>query len=141
MKAVIIWLSSFLLAGIITSPFLWLRFLKKKNVWGYIICSSLIVMAIFYFFMTRVYDFVLKSFIHSYNSLDYFDGISMGFICIVLLFFLISPFIFTKIAFGKIKTKSFIASFGLSILIFIIYACVFIYVLLPRAFGELLKHF
>ncbi len=87
--------------------------------------------------MTKLYDFVLKVFIHSYNSLDYFDGISMGFIYIILLFFLISPFIFTKIVYGKIKIKSFFISLGLSILIFAIYVYVFVYILLPKAFEEL----
>ena len=136
MKILIIWICSFLVAGIIISPFFWLRFLKKMSKWKYVILSSTVTLGLFYFFVTTLYDFILK-YIHHYNQLDYFDGISMGSTYIILLLIILAPFIFTKIIYGCIKIKSFFVALFFSVIIFILLFLFWVYVLLPVAFSQL----
>ncbi len=140
MKILLIWLFSFLIAGVIISPFFWLRFLKKDSKLQYLIFSLIITLGILYFSIEFLYDFILK-YIHQYNQLDYFDGISMGSLYVVLLFIILFPFLFTKIYFGKIKLRSFILSLVCSIIIFISLFLYWAYVLLPKAFVELNNYF
>jgi hypothetical protein len=138
MKILFTWLVSFALAGIIISPFFWLRFLKERNVWKYIFWSSAGTLVIFSSFICFIYRY-LGNMLAKGNSDIYFfyDDTSFQAIMLVHFFIIISPFIFTKIAFGKIKIKSFLVSLSLSALIFMLYVYVFIYVLLPEAFSEL----
>ncbi len=137
-KTLIIWICSFLIAGIIISPFFWLRFLKEKSRWRYVSLSSLLTLIFFYFSTTVIYDFILK-YIHHYNQLDYFDGISMGSIYIVLLLIITSPFIFTKIIYDKINIRSFFISLIISIAIIVTYAFIFVYIIFPMAVGGIFK--
>ncbi|HAI73868.1 MAG TPA: hypothetical protein DCS28_01280 [Candidatus Moranbacteria bacterium] len=138
MKILFIWVSSFLLAGIIVSPFFWLKFLKQKSVWKYIFWSSALTIGIFLLFIFYVYKYIGNILVRG-NSDIYFFYDDVSFFAIILINFLIiiSPIIFTKIAFGKIKLKSFFISVLLSFLLFVIYALVFVYILLPEAFSEL----
>jgi len=136
MKLLLIWVCSFAIAGIIISPFFWLKFLKEKSVGAYLVVSSVLTLGIFWFSMTWVYNFILKS-IHSYDVLDYFDGISLGFSFIVLLFIILTPFVFTKIIKQKFSIISFFVSLFLSAVIFVSIFLYWAYVLLPEAFSHL----
>jgi hypothetical protein len=132
-------LASLALAGIIISPFFWLRFLKEKSVGKYLVVSSVVTLVIFIAANTLLYKFILQ-FINSYDALFYFDGISMGGIYMTILLIVLSPFIFTKILKNTINTKNFFISLLYSCLIFISIFLFWVYVLLPKAFGDLLKH-
>jgi hypothetical protein len=136
----LIWLASFILAGIIISPFFWLRFLKKKSVGKYLVASSVVPLLFFWISLTWLYDFILK-FVNSYNVLYYFDRISMNFIYIILIFIVLSPFIFTKIIKNKFTLKSFFLSLILSIIIFVSIFLYWAFVLLPQAFSQLHNYF
>ena len=84
MKLLLVWICSFAIAGIIISPFFWLRFLKEKSMGMYLVASSVVTLLVFWFSMTWVYNFILKS-INSYDVLYYFDRISMFSIYIIIL--------------------------------------------------------
>lgn len=136
MNIVLTILGTLLVTFIIISPFFWLRFLYRKNRKLYVFYSTLATVGFFMFFTSFVYKYILSG-IHSYDILNIFDGISRGSIYIVLIISIISPFFFTKILYEKIKVKSFFISLLISICIFITYALVFVYILLPKAFEEL----
>ena len=139
LNTILIIFASLVLAGIIISPFFWLRFLKEKSVGKYLMVSSLSALVIFIIFNTLLYKFILQ-FINSYNALFYFDGISMGSIYITILLAIISPFIFNKILKNDIGVKSFFTLLFYSCVIFISIFLFWVYVLLPKAFGDFLKH-
>lgn len=136
MNIVLTILGTLLVTFIIVSPFLWLRFLYQKDRKLYVFYSTLATVGIFMLFVLYIYKYVLQE-IHSYHILDIFDSISMGSIYITLFLSIISPFIFTKIIYGKVKIKSFLISLLSSVVIFIIYVLTFVYILLPMAFDEL----
>lgn len=140
MKTILIWIFSFLFAGTIISPFFWLKFLKEKSRWGYVLGSLITSLAVFIFSIVWLYDFILR-YIHTYDALDYFDGISIKGVLIVIFLVIISPFIFTKIVYGSFKIKSILISLASSVLIFVSLFLFWAYVLIPKAFGEFLKHF
>jgi len=140
MKLLLVWICSFAIAGIIISPFFWLRFLKEKSMGMYLVASSVVTLLVFWFSMTWVYNFILKS-INSYDVLYYFDRISMFSIYIIILLIILTPFIFTKIIKNKITIISFFVSLFLSILIFVSIFLYWAYVLLPQAFSHLHDYF
>ena len=140
MQNILIIFSSIILAGIIISPFFWLKFLKKKSVGKYLVASSLITLLIFAIMSTSFYKFILQ-FINSYNALAYFDGISMGSIYLTIFLIIISPFIFTKILKNNISVGNFFISLILSCVIFVSIFLFWVYVLLPQAFSQLHNYF
>lgn len=136
MNAILVTLASIALAGLIISPFFWLRFLKMKSVAGYLVGSSVTTLILFWISLTGVYNFILK-YVNSYNVLGYFDNIFLGYASVVLFFIVLSPFIFTKIIKHKFTFKNFFLALFLSVVIF---ASIFTYwalVLLPEAFGNI----
>lgn len=140
MKLFFVWAFSILFAGIIISPFFWLKFLKVKGVGKYLTVSSASTLLLFWISLTWVYDFILK-YVNSYNVLYYFDNIFLAYSDMVIFLIIISPFIFTKISKAKFSVRSLFLNLFLSVLIFI---SVFLYwalVLLPKAFSELHNHF
>lgn len=138
MKTLIIWACSLLIAGIIISPFFWLRFLKEKSKSKYIILSSAITVGLFMLYIYVGYDFInnwtakvsADLYYMAYDFTDYA-------LYLILLLIIIFPFIFTKIYFGRIRVKSFIISLLLSIVIFMMFFLYWAYVLLPVAFSKL----
>lgn len=142
METILIWLSSFLLAGIIISPFFWLKFLKQKSVWAYLIVSSVITILFLFAYIYPIDNFLSNWTAGANADLYYFyDDFSLNPILIVVVLISISPFIFTKILKYKFSLKIFLLDFFLAITIF---AAIFLYwafVLLPKAFGDLHNHF
>lgn len=142
MKILIIWLASFALAGIIISPFFWLRFLKQKSVGKYLWVSSVATLIVFSLYVTYGYNFINDWAAKKSADLYYFLYDITDFpIYIVLLLILISPFIFSKIIYGKMSWRRFFISVTISAVIFLTYAYVFAYILLPWAFAGLMDHF
>lgn len=140
MQTLLIIFFSIVLAGIIISPFFWLKFLKKKSVWGYLVGSTVVTVLLFLFYATWLYDFVLK-YVNSYDVLYYFDRISMDSMYLVILFIILLPFVFTKNIRGEFNVKNFLVSLFLSFVIFISIFLYWAYVLLPQAFSQLHNYF
>lgn len=138
MNTILTILGTLLITFIIISPFFWLRFLYRKDRKLYVFYASLATAGIFIFHMFWVDDY-LNDYFAKVNANLYYYWYDIGFNSTMLSHFLvvISPFIFTKIIYGKIKIKSFFISLSLSIIISIGYALVFVYILLPMAFEEL----
>lgn len=139
MQTILIILASLVLTGIIISPFFWLKFLREKSVRAYLTTSSFFTLFFFILANTFFYDFTLK-YINSYDALAYFDAISMNSIYMIVFMIIISPFIFTKIINNSINVRNFFISLLLSCLISISIFLFWVYVLLPKAFGDLLKN-
>lgn len=142
MKTILIILASFALAGIIISPFFWLRFLKVKSVAGYLAGSSVATLFIFGLYIYFGYDFIgnLTAKINADLYYFFYDVIDFV-IYIVILLVILAPFIFTKTIKHKFTIKNFIFSLVLSSLIFV---SIFLYwslVLLPEAFSHLHDYF
>lgn len=140
MKIFLVWFFSLLLAGVIISPFLWLKFLRAKSPVKYLVVSSIATLFFFWFSLTWVYNFVL-SYVNSYDVLYYFDGIFLGYSLVVLLLIVISPFIFTKINKTNFSLRRFLVDLLLSAFIFATIFLYWAYVLLPKAFQDLHNHF
>jgi hypothetical protein len=140
MRTLLTWIGAILITGIIISPFFWLRFLKNKKVIIYLITSSFISVIFFLLSLTWIYNFILKHFINTYDSLGYFDLFYIIYPVLYLLLVVISPFIFTKILYGKFSLKSVIISIFCSIAIFIAIALIFTYYIFPMAGEVLLKN-
>jgi hypothetical protein len=140
MKIFLVWFFSLLLAGVIISPFLWLKFLRVKSSVKYLVASSTVTLVFFWFSLTWAYKFVL-SYVNSYDVLYYFDGISMYFIYIVIFLIIVSPFIFTKINKTSFSLRRFLVDLLLSGFIFVAIFLYWAYVLLPKAFQDLHNHF
>ena len=141
MKTLIIWICSFLIAGIIISPFFWLRFLKEKNRWQYVILSSTTTLVIFLLYIYFGYDFINNWTAKINADLYYmaYDFIQYA-IYVVLLLIILSPFIFTKIIYNKIDIKSFFISLIISVSIVLVYAIIFVYIIFPMAVGVIFKN-
>jgi len=141
MQTILIVFSSIILAGIIISPFFWLRFLKEKSVGKYLVASSIITLIIFGWYLLFGYNLISDWTAKTNADLYYFfyDVIQYA-VYLILLFIILTPFIFTKIIYKKIAVKSFFISLTLSLLIFISIFLYWVYILLPKAFGDLLKH-
>lgn len=138
MNIILTILGTLMVTFIIVSPFFWLRFLYRKERKLYVFYSTLGTLGVFVLHM-----FYLNRFLGNYAAkLDadlYYYWYDIGYYPMLIVHFLIiiSPFIFTKIIYGKIHIKSFFISLLISILIFISYAYTFVYILLPKAFEEL----
>jgi hypothetical protein len=129
------------LAGIIISPFFWLRFLKKEGIKRYIQASSLATLVFFILYYAFVYNFIsnLTAKVNADLYYLFYDVLDFaGYIVFFLV--LISPFIFTKIIYKKFSIKSFILSLLFTLIIFIAYAFVFAYIIFPMAGEVLLKN-
>jgi hypothetical protein len=138
MNIVLTILGTLLLTFVIISPFFWLRFLYQKNRKLYVFYSTLATVGIFYLYVFWINRPILNLF--AKNNFDFYysyDDISFNVMMLAHLLVVISPFIFTKIIYDKIKIKSFFISLAVSLLILFIYVLVFVYILLPMAFGEL----
>jgi hypothetical protein len=141
MRILLTWIGAILITGIIISPFFWLWFLKKRNKLLYIIISSLISIIIFIFYGFHGYDLLLN-FTSKLSTDAYYVIYEAGSWAPFIYFFLmiISPFIFTKILYGKFSLKSVIISIFCSIAIFIAIALIFTYYIFPMAGEVLLKN-
>ena len=127
------------IVAIIISPFLWLRYFKRKNAWAYVLMSSIATIGIFLFFFFKdrfVSDYFAKISADLYYA--YYDASGYAVLTILPFLMLISPFIFTKVIYGKIQLKSFFISFGLSFIVFIIFVGILRYYIMPKAFETLL---
>ncbi len=138
MKILIIWICSFLIAGIIISPFFWLRFLKEKSKLQYLFLSFVMTMILYLLYVYFGYGFINNWTAKTnadlyYIAYDFTDYASY----LVLLFFILAPFVFTRIIFGSIKIKSFFISLIISVIIFTSIFLFWVYVLLPVAFSQL----
>jgi hypothetical protein len=141
MKTLITWLASFFLAGIIISPFFWLRAVRAKSVSWYLTGSSLLTILFLVFYYAFLYDFLgdLTAKISAdlyYLLYDAFDFAGY----LVFLLIAIYPFIFAKIVYTKFSIKSFLLALLLSALIFVAYFFIFAYVIAPMAGGVLLRN-
>lgn len=142
MKILIIWLASFALAGIIISPFFWLRFLKKKGIGTYLVASSIATLGFLFAYIYPIDNFLSNWTAKTNANLYYFyDDFSLYPILIVIFLIVISPFIFTKIIKNKLTIKSFFVSLFLSLVIFVAIFLYWAYVLLPKAFNQLHNYF
>ena len=138
MKTGIVLLGTLVVTFIIISPFFWLRFLCRKDKKLYVFYSSLATIGIFYLYVFWFNKPLANLFARTNADFYYiYDDISFNTMMFSHFLVVISPFIFTKIIYGKIKIKSFFISLSLSIIISIVYALVFAYILLPMAFEEL----
>jgi hypothetical protein len=140
MKILGIILASLAFAGVIISPFFWLGFLRAKSVGRYLVVSSILTLLFFWFSLTWLYDFLLNP-VNSYDVLDYFDNISLGYSFMVFFFIIISPLIFIKIVQQKFTLKSFAGGLLLSLVLFISIFLFWALVLLPQAFNQLHNYF
>jgi hypothetical protein len=138
MEIIFTWLVSFALAGIIISPFFWLRFLKEKNVWKYIFWSSAVTLLFFWLYIFYGYDFISNWTAKTNADLYYFfyDVIQYA-IYIVLLCIVFSPFIFTKIIKQKFTVWRFLFLTLISLVIFVSIFTYWAFILLPQAFSHL----
>lgn len=138
MKIIGIILASLFLAGLIISPFFWLRFLKVKNVVGYLVASSVATVL-----LLAGYIFVLDRFLSYWTAkidadLYYFyDDFSLYPILIVIFLIIISPLIFVKIIWKKFSWKSFALAVLLASTFFIAIFLWWALILLPWAFSGL----
>lgn len=138
MNIILTILGTLLVTFIIISPFFWLRFLYQKNRKLYVFYSTLATVGIFCLYVFWFNRLILNLFARANADLYYiYDDISFNAMMLVHLLAVISPFIFTKIIYDKIRVKSFFISLAISILILFSYVLVFAYILLPMAFGEL----
>jgi hypothetical protein len=138
MKTLLIWIGSFVIAGVIISPFFWLKFLKEKSRWLYVIWSSAGTIVIFLLYIYFGYDLIGNLTAKISADLYYMAyEFTQNAIYIVLILILLAPFIFTKIVYEKFKMKSVLISLVLSFIIFISLFLFWAYVLLPIAFSKL----
>jgi len=135
MRTLLVWLGAFIITAVIISPFFWLWFLKKTKKIYYVLYSSfvsLLIFLIFFFWGDNYLDKFFRKFntelLYIYNESDIYAVIIYAFLM------LISPFIFTKILYGRITVKSFFISLASSILILIIIFLIFAYYIVPKAF-------
>ena len=141
MQTLFAWIVGLLIAGIIISPFFWLWFLKNRNRSLYIFLSSIITLGIFVFYFLTGFDIFLDLMAKISAETYYFFYDAGGLSPFIVLFFIfISPFIFTKILYHKFSWRSVIVSFLCSIIIFVVLAYIFVFVLAPIAFEGLLNN-
>lgn len=138
MKTIITVLGTFVVTFIIISPFFWLRFLYHKDRKLYVFYSTLATVGIFAlhtFWLNRL----LSDYFAKLKANVYYYWYDVGYYPMLIVHFLVvlSPFIFTKIIYGKISIKSFSISLFISILVIAAYIYIFVNILLPKAFEEL----
>ena len=142
MKILGIILASLALAGVIISPFFWLKFLKAKNVGGYLALSSVATVLLLLSYIFFVYDFIGNLTAKINADLYYFyDDFSLYPILIVIFLIIISPLIFIKIVQRKFTLKSFAGGLLLSLVLFVSIFLFWALVLLPQAFNQLHNYF
>jgi len=142
MKTILIIFSSIILAGIIISPFFWLRFMKKKSVGKYLVASSLATLIIFGWYIFFGYNLISDWTAKTNADLYYFFYDVIDFVIYMIIFLIIiSPFIFTKILKKNINIRNFFISLILSCVIFVSIFLFWVYVLLPQAFSQLHNYF
>ncbi len=141
MKTLITILGTLVVMLAIISPFFWLRFLYGKNRKLYIFYATLATVGIFYIYVFWLNRPILGIFAKMDNSDFYYvyDDASFNAMMLFHLLVVLYPFIFTKILYGRFKIKSFFISLFLSITLFILYALVFVFILVPMAFEGLNK--
>jgi hypothetical protein len=142
MKILLVWIAAFAIAGIIISPFFWLRFLKEKGVGKYLMVSS--VGTIFFLY---IYIYVSDSFLlnltakYNTNMYYFFDSLDIYPALIVIFLIIISPLIFIKIIKHNFNIWNFLLGLFSSVTIFIAIFLYWAYVLLPQAFSHLHDYF
>ncbi len=140
MKTVLILITSLFIVGVIISPFFWIRFSSKRRKILFLSVCSLLSLLLAIFFQFWLYDFILDNYIHTYDALSYFDGISTNALYIFIALILFSPFIFTKILYQQFTIKRIIISLLLSILILTALVLIFAYVIFPMVGSALLNN-
>ena len=142
MKLFLVWFFSLLLAGVIISPFFWLKFLRAKSAVKYLVASSIATLIFLFVYIYPVDTFLSNWTAKTNADLYYFYyDISLNPILISIFLIIISPFIFTKISHIKFSLRSFLLNLFLSALIFSSIFLYWAYVLLPKAFQDLHNHF
>jgi hypothetical protein len=141
MKTLLIWACSFLIAGIIISPFFWLKFLKERGQWKYISVSILASFILNMLYIFKLGELAINSSSKLGTDFYYFFYDASGNAIIIMFFaILISPFFLTKNIFQQTSIKWIAVSCLLSVAIFIIYALVFVYIIFPMAAGVIFKN-
>lgn len=141
MKTLLIWVFSFLIAGVIISPFFWLRFLKDKSRWGYVICSLVTSFAFSMLYIFVIADFTTKIASNIGTNFYYlYDNASGNALPLIFFAILFSPFFLTRAVFKIFSAKWFLISLVMSLLIFVIYAIIFVYIIFPMAVGVIFKN-
>jgi hypothetical protein len=142
LNTILITLASLALAGVIISPFFWLRFLKAKSVGKYLVVSSVVTLIFLFAYIYPVDNFLSDWTAKTNADLYYFYyDVSLNPILLVVMLIVVSPLIFTKIIKNKFTLRDFLAAFVLSVAIF---AAIFVFwalVLLPQAFSQLHNYF
>lgn len=134
MRTFLVWIGAVLITLVIISPFFWLWFVKKKNKWLYVAVSSVAFLIIYYFYIFGGSDLILDLFAKRNTSIYYFyDDVESTSIPFIPFLTIISPFILTRVLYGKITIKSFFISLLLSILIFVALTLIFAYYIFPKA--------
>ncbi len=139
MRIVLIWIMAILINLVIISPFFWLWFLRKKVRWLHIASSSILSLIFYFLYIYKGSDKILDLFakINANAYYFYYDAESTGILFVPFLM-IISPFIFTKIIYGKITKKHFFISLAVSILIVAALVLIFAYYIFPKAAESLL---
>lgn len=134
MRTLLVWIVSILMTGIIISPFFWFGFLKNIKKLPYIAYSSILSLTIFVVFFFWGDDYIDKI-LRKYNTkvLYIYNNADVYAVVLYAILMLISPFIFTKILYGKITVKSFFVSLLLSVIIFVVLFLIFAYYIFPKA--------
>jgi hypothetical protein len=141
MKTFLTWICSFVITGVIISPFFWLRFLKQKSQWWYVIGSLLASFAFSMLYIFVIADFTTKLASNIGNNFYYlYDNASGNALPIIFFAILFSPFFLTRAVFKIFSAKWFLISLVMSLLIFVIYAIIFVYIIFPTAIGVIFKN-
>ena len=138
MKIIGIILASFAFAGVIVSPFFWLRFLREKQVAQYLVASSVGTLMLLFGYIYWL-DTLISILLEKINAeLYYFyDDFSLYPILIVVFLIILSPLIFVKIIQKKFTLKNFLWALLLTVALLVAIFIFLAFVLLPQAFNQL----
>ena len=138
MKIIGIILASFAFAGVIVSPFFWLRFLREKQVAQYLVASSVGTLMLLFGYIYWL-DTLISILLEKINAeLYYFyDDFSLYPILIVVFLIILSPLIFVKIIQKKFTLKNFLWALLLTVALLVAIFIFWALVLLPQAFNQL----
>ncbi len=138
MKIIGIILASFAFAGVIVSPFFWLRFLREKQVAQYLVASSVGTLMLLFGYIFSAYDLLGNITAKINAELYYFyDDFSLYPILIVVFLIILSPLIFVKIIQKKFTLKNFLWALLLTVALLVAIFIFWALVLLPQAFNQL----
>jgi hypothetical protein len=140
MKTLLEWLVAAIIASLFFLPFILFYPIKRKWLKIYLALGTILSAGIFIWYFFEGSDKLIHSFVKMDPDIYYFfDDSAQYAIYVYLLIILLSPFIFTKILYGRTTVKRFFVSLLLSFLIFIALALIFAYYIVPKA-GSVLLH-